>query len=315
MPAPRLVATPSPSPALLPPALLHADSLRAAVEQRLAALLPMPRGPGDRVAHAMREAVLSPGKRFRPLLVLTGCRALQVDPAAFFDVACALEIVHAASLTLDDMPCMDNALLRRGRPALHHAFGEDVALLAAVAQLSLAYRIVAASPSLAPALRVHVALAVADGIDDLVQGQYRDLHAGASADDGEAAAGAAETVRLKTASLFGVAFEIAALAAGRNAEFRARLQSCAAHIGQAFQLLDDLQDGGCLPARDGTRPVNEDGGKVTLVTLLRPAGANARFRMHVRTADAMLRSLFPEGDAMCELLQQVFGGHEEVVLE
>ena len=107
----------------------------------------------DTVTQAPREGTLAPGKRLRPLLLLLALGDLDADPAIGLDPACALEMIHAASLFLDDMPCMDNASLRRGQPTIHLRFGEDVAVLASVALLSHAYGITAMAPSLSPRQR------------------------------------------------------------------------------------------------------------------------------------------------------------------
>ena len=107
------------------------SALRAQVDERLGQWLPLA-PPQDAIATAMREGTLAPGKRVRPLLLLLTLKDLQQETTvsdAGLDLACALEMVHAASLFLDDMPCMDNAELRRGWPTIHRQFGEDVAVL------------------------------------------------------------------------------------------------------------------------------------------------------------------------------------------
>ena len=222
---------------------------RDAVEQRLHELLPVAPMAADAVGAAMRTAVLTPGKRIRPLLLLMAARCLGREPQRLFDAACALELVHAASLVLDDLPCMDDALLRRGQPALHRAYGEDVALLAAVALLSRAYGVLAATSVLDATARAEMvaALAEAVGVSGLVRGQWRDLRERAGGADGpavDAVRAAEETNQLKTGSLFAVAFELAAADARANERARAALRRCAQHVGQAFQLKDDLDDSG-----------------------------------------------------------------------
>ena len=124
----------------------HSDaaSLLNDIEQRLDQLLPV-ESERDLVGAAMREGALAPGKRIRPLLLLLAARDLccSATPAGLLDLACAVETVHAASLILDDMPCMDDAQLRRGRPTIHCQYGEHVAILAAVALLGKAFGVVA----------------------------------------------------------------------------------------------------------------------------------------------------------------------------
>ena len=97
----------------------HLMQLRAAIDGRLDELLPAASNERDLVAAAVRDGALAPGKRMRPLLLLLAANGLGASQRHALDMACAIEMVHAASLILDDMPCMDNAQLRRGRPTVH----------------------------------------------------------------------------------------------------------------------------------------------------------------------------------------------------
>jgi geranylgeranyl diphosphate synthase type II len=110
----------------------------------------------DLLSLAMRAGALGAGKRMRPLLMMLVARDLGCDSPALVDVACAVEMVHAASLILDDMPCMDNAMLRRGQPTVHVQFGEDVAILAAIGLLSRAFGILASAPEIPAAIRARL---------------------------------------------------------------------------------------------------------------------------------------------------------------
>jgi len=126
------------------------DALRAAVDRRLAQLIPLPEtGPGQ-LGAAAHYALLAPGKRFRPLLTLLGAEAFGAPVSAALDVACAMEMVHAASLVLDDLPSMDDGRVRRGRPTTHLVYGEAEAILTAVGLLARAFSIVAGAVSLEP---------------------------------------------------------------------------------------------------------------------------------------------------------------------
>ncbi|RYY50746.1 MAG: polyprenyl synthetase family protein, partial [Comamonadaceae bacterium] len=158
------------------PAAVRLARLRASVDERLSSLLPEAGDDQAGVAAAMRAAVMTPGKRLRPLLMLATGHALACRGPALLDLACAIEMVHCASLVLDDMPAMDDALLRRGQPTVHVRFGEDVAMLAAVALVSEACRIAAGTQGLRPAARVRIVevLCHAVGPAGLVHGQYRD---------------------------------------------------------------------------------------------------------------------------------------------
>ncbi|WP_157267360.1 polyprenyl synthetase family protein [Azohydromonas aeria] len=288
------------------PAEATLSALRAGFESHLAAALPQPAGRGDLVVAAMREAVLSPGKRVRPLLLLAATQALGRPWAAALDAACALELVHAASLAMDDLPCMDDAALRRGRPTLHRQFGEDVAALAVVALLSHAFRLVAAAPALEPAARAQVTVVLADavGCRGLVGGQLRDLRA---APDASTAQHAADVNQAKTGALFRAALEMAALTAGAGDGTRALLSRCGDEIGHAFQLLDDLKDDGGFGATG--KDLHQDAGKATLPNLLGRDAARARLRRHLRRVESLLAAAFPDDDSVLRLLR-LGGGFE-----
>lgn len=276
-------------------------ALRPMLEQRLGELLPRPADASDAIGLAMREGVLSPGKRIRPLMLLLTGQCLEVSPDDLIDAACALEMVHAASLFLDDLPCMDDARERRGRPTLHLQFGEDVTMLAAVAVLSHAYRLVAVSPALPPLVRAGMVdvLARAVGPQGLVRGQFRDLRPGHAPLE---AAGVADTNQLKTGSLFSAAFEMAALAGGADAQLQATLAQCAVEIGHAFQLKDDLDDS---IAADGSPTGAEDDGKPTLVSLLGREAATQRLDQHLARAQGLLRQAFPHDEGLVQLVRAI----------
>lgn len=275
------------------------DALRERLELRLAAVLPLPDGPDDLVAAAMREAVVTPGKRLRPMLLLAATAALGGDPQDTLDAACALELVHAASLVLDDLPCMDDADLRRGQPTVHLQFGDDVAVLASVALLSLAFRLVATSEALPADVRGHMVATLADaaGHAGLVGGQLRDLRAGSTT---PMTAEAVRVNQLKTGSLFRAAFEMAALASGTSPATRQRLQHCADEIGQAFQLLDDLKDRGLVPSSG--KSLHQDDGKPTLLALLGAEAARERVQRHLAVTAALVDEVFSGGTPVREVL-------------
>jgi hypothetical protein len=195
---------------------------RVAVDRRLDELLPPVDGPQGLLVSAMRYALLAPGKRLRPLLTLAAARELGGEPADALDAGCALEMLHAASLVLDDLPCMDDAGLRRGRATTHVAFGEDVAILASIGLLGRAFAVVAAQRALPATVRgaVSAALAESIGADGLAAGQVEDLRGAAA----RASAADAQRCNLrKTGALFVAAVEIgAAVARAPAARPRAR---------------------------------------------------------------------------------------------
>lgn len=281
-------------------------SLRATVNARLSALLPASTEGERGVAAAMRYGVLAPGKRIRPLLVLLAARGWgAADTAGVLDVACALEMVHAASLFLDDLPCMDDAQLRRSQATVHVAFGEDVAMLAAIALLACAWRTTATAPGLPPLVRTDMVTVLSDavGLDGLVTGQYRDLHAtGAAAVTTHQIA---HTNQQKTGALFTAAFELAALAAGANAQQRHWMREAAAALGQAFQLADDLADGEMEAAALG-KDCHQDVGKSTLVALVGPARTRRVLADHMRRAHLLVDQAMPGDVALAHLMRSTF---------
>jgi len=263
--------------------------MREAVVARLQVLLPEPGDHHELLTAAMRESTLAPGKRIRPLLLLLAAQGLGESRPAVVDMACAVEMVHAASLVLDDLPCMDDAKLRRGKPTLHLSFGEDVAILAAIALLSRAFGLLASldiEPDRRAALVAELSRAV--GSQGLVRGQYEDLREGRGARSADAIA---RTNELKTAVLFDATLQMAAIAAGANAETRQALGAFALELGQAFQLLDDLQDSAKSDTVIG-KDVGKDAGKSTLVAVLGCQGVKARLRQHVRNADQHLGKVY-----------------------
>ncbi|MBL0419287.1 polyprenyl synthetase family protein [Ramlibacter sp. AW1] len=256
-------------------------SMRMRIEARLAALLPRSTGAHDAVVNAMHAAVLGPGKRLRPLLTVRVGESLGCRSPGLLDLACAVELVHCASLVLDDMPAMDNAMQRRGEPTVHLRFGQDVAMLAAVALVTESMRVVAAAPGLPPAALAQAVqvLSVAIGPAGLVRGQWRDLH-----EDGAArtVAAAAEANAQKTGVLFAAAMELGAIAAGSTA-VAADLRRAAFALGQAFQLRDDLED---------MKPDGEDAGRYTLTQLLGAAAARSLLHAELHKCRQALAAAF-----------------------
>lgn len=258
---------------------------RGHVQRRLEALLPAEDGG---VASAMREGALSPGKRLRPLMMLTLAADLGCEAEAVLDMACAIEMVHAASLILDDLPCMDDASQRRGRPTVHRQYGEDGATLAAVGLLSLAFRTVAQSPGLPGARQARAVALMADavGLAGLVGGQFQDLRGGATA---RSAQEIALTNHLKTGALFDAAFGLCAVCADADDVVRGRLAALATEIGQAFQLMDDLHD--CALLTVDAKDIGLDADKSTLAQALGQDSALGRLQAHVSEVERHAHAL------------------------
>ncbi len=257
--------------------------VRQAVDARIGQLLPEGE-QHDALTGAMRAAALGSGKRMRPLLLMLVARDLGCTSPALLDVACAVELVHASSLVLDDMPCMDNARLRRGRPAVHVQFGEDVAILASIALLSRAFCILSAAQDIAPAVRSRLVCTLAEtvGAQGLVRGQFQDLHGGGkrSADD------IAITNELKTGVLLGVTVEMAAIVAQADEQVAGSLRAFALAAGHAFQIRDDFADGSdsAITGKD----TGKDAGKATFISTLGSAEAARRLAAYLQEAERHL---------------------------
>ncbi|MBQ5949261.1 polyprenyl synthetase family protein [Massilia sp. ST3] len=271
-------------------------ALRHEIEQRIEFLLAEGGGQADLLTLAMRAGALSSGKRMRPLLMMLVARDLGCASPAVLDVACAVELVHAASLMLDDMPCMDNALLRRGKPAIHVQYGEDVTILAAVALLSRAFAILAAIQDIDPLTRTRLVTRLAEtvGAQGLVRGQFMDLRGGAHSE-----AEIAATNDLKTGVLLGVAVDMAAILAQAEDGVGQALRAFALAAGQAFQIRDDFQDG---PGNDSAitgKDTGKDAGKATFVNALGMDEARRRLAAHLHEADRHLGAAL-KGAPACE---------------
>lgn len=214
-----------------------AEAARPALEAELARCLPAT--PSGTLARAMSDAVLSPGKRLRPLVALAaGQLAGAADPAARA-VAVAVEFVHAASLVLDDLPSMDNARRRRGRPALHVVHGAATAELASVCLVARAFEIVGGAPGTSAATRVRLSRELAEAVEACCAGQAADLAAdpvGLQLED-------LESIHArKTGALFIAAVRGGALAGGARESAVEALTRFARNLGLAFQITDDLLD-------------------------------------------------------------------------
>ncbi len=197
---------------------------------------------------AMRYAVLDGGKRLRPLLVLAACEAVQGDPHAALRAACAVELVHAYSLVHDDMPCMDNDILRRGKPTVHIKFGQAQALLAGDALQALAFELLAPddgdADSFAPVMQATLCrlLARAAGYAGMAGGQAIDL---ASVGQTLTEDRLRQMHALKTGALLRASVQMGAacgLSGHLTDQASASLSDFGAAIGLAFQVVDDILD-------------------------------------------------------------------------
>ncbi len=261
------------------------------VERALSECLPPVTERPAPLHRAMREAVLAGGKRVRPLLVVAAAEVLRKPAERVLPWAAAIEYVHTCSLVLDDLPCMDDAERRRGRPTLHRATSESTAILAANALLMRAFELAAESARIASLGRAESAeivssLAAAIGSRGMVGGQFVDLEPfGSRGDDG---LDRLEYVHSrKTGSLFTTALAGSALLSRANTAEKEALVAYAKNVGLAYQIVDDLLDAEGDPEETG-KDARKDKGKVTFVTLSSPAEARSIARDLVETAKSAL---------------------------
>jgi len=214
---------------------------RPALERALADGLPAPVSGTPGFSRAIEEAALSPGKRLRPLVALAAGDLVHAPRDASTAVAVSVELLHAASLVLDDLPSMDDARLRRGRPALHLVYGVATAELAAVSLVARAFEIAAEAPRMSAPARTRVVreLAAAVGASGCCAGQAADLTADPSILTLEDLEGIHAR---KTGALFVAAVRSGALAGGAREATLEALTLFARNLGLAFQITDDLLD-------------------------------------------------------------------------
>lgn len=274
------------------------DALRLLVQSRLAELAP---SQDTLLSLAAREALLGHGKRVRPVLAMLAAAHVGGRPDDALDYGCALEMVHAASLVLDDLPCMDDAALRRGQPTLHRRHGEDAAVLAAVALLNQSTRLILQS-RLPAETRVATLdlLTQAVGFDGLAQGQMRDLRDDPDARD---ALALRQINDLKTGGLFVATVRGGGLLGGGDADDLMRLSAFGEAVGFAFQLYDDLLDA-CSTADALGKDVGQDRETTTFVDLWGEGRVRAAVRQSLLSAADAVGRDSPLSLYVIDLFQQ-----------
>jgi geranylgeranyl diphosphate synthase type II len=258
----------------------------------LAARIPAPKpldGP-------LRRALVSPGKRVRGILLIAVGEAFGGRAERLLSAAAAIEMIHASSLVLDDLPSMDDALLRRGQPALHREFGEDLAILAAVALLNHAYGLVAQSyadsaPRRWPMQQVIDRVVEAVGWNGTIAGEAVDLHSEGSQLDFDTL----EFIHSrKTGALFVAAAAIGGMLANIHPAPLQRIEVFAKNLGLAFQITDDVLDVTSNPETLG-KDVGKDEQRLTFVKL---AGVEGARKLSEELVDTSLSAIEPLGSAM-----------------
>lgn len=236
------------------------------IENRLVQLLPRCANGQDEVVEAMKYSISNGGKRLRPVLCLEFAKACGADRYDALDFACAVEFVHTYSLIHDDLPCMDNDDMRRGKPSCHKQFGEAVALLAGDALLTQAFQILSGSSlddsKIASACAL---LAQNSGVSGMVGGQVIDLKYESQTPDMKQILA---VHRLKTGALIAAACLLGCIAAGADENKIAAASAYAYNLGVAFQIKDDILDVTASTDELG-KPAGSDAqnNKTTYVTL------------------------------------------------
>lgn len=277
-------------------------AVASAVDETMDRLLPPAAGLEGPVVDAMRYAALGEGKRLRPFLAVVSSMLFTVGRIPALRVAAAVEMIHAYSLVHDDLPAMDDADLRRGRPTVHKAFGEATAILAGDGLLTHAFGVLADQATHSdPAVRCELVRAAAEaaGSRGMVGGQMIDLVAEKQTLD----IGAITRLqRMKTGDMIAFACEAGAILGKSAAEPRHALKAYAHDLGLAFQIVDDLLDAEGSEAETG-KSVGQDAarGKATFVSILGVERARSQAAMLAGQAAAHLE-LF---DGKADLLREV----------
>lgn len=214
---------------------------QAKIDTRLDIILSESGQHYDEVIRACRYSALNGGKRIRPVLLLEFYKLCGGDDDCAYNFACALEMIHSYSLVHDDLPCMDNDDMRRGKPSCHKAFGESVALLCGDALLTEAFSVASKTLGL-PTDRVVKAithLASSAGVNGMIGGQVIDMSHNPDDDDDVLY----DMYRLKTGALLKTACAIGCILAGADDQLVSVAEIFGEKVGIAFQIIDDILDG------------------------------------------------------------------------
>ena len=280
---------------------LQYKAYQEAVEEYLSGLFAEHRTYGT-LLEAMRYSVLGGGKRIRPVLTLEMARQGGIDWHLAIPYACALELVHNYSLIHDDLPCMDDDDLRRGKPTCHKVYGETLAVLAGDALQPEAFRLIAQAPAMTAQSRVEAVqvLARACGAYGMVGGQVLDTVC-----DVTTVEGVTELNRLKTGVMISGAAELGCVASAMNGGMRSQALRYADEIGLGFQIQDDILDVTGDVAVFG-KPIGSDReeGKITMVDLLGLDKCRELVRQCSENAKEAVRS-WPDHDFLWELADRM----------
>jgi geranylgeranyl diphosphate synthase type II len=278
-------------------------SYQARIDEELRRLVPT--NHDGAIERSMAYSLFAPSKRVRPVLTQVSAELCGGTAARALAAAAAMELVHTASLILDDLPAMDDAPLRRGRRANHIEFGEAIAMLAAFGLLNLSYGTLARGYEPALAARLAALLDEAVGVDGLIGGQAADL----LATEQEIGFELLERIhRGKTGALFNASAVAGAITAGADAESIAALSAFAKNLGLAFQIVDDLLDVEGDPSQTG-KATRQDARKTTFVSFSGVRGAHQLAAELCQTADRALVPFGRRADKLRELSAFVAARH------
>ena len=280
--------------------------ISADVDACFDALLTVPDDPRAVLYEAMRHAAIGGGKRVRPLLLTATAAMFNVERSLAVRVACAVEAIHVYSLIHDDMPCMDNDDMRRGKPTVHKAFNDAVAVLAGDSLHALAFEILAGPQSHPdPFIRSELiyTLAEASGPNGMAGGQMMDLEAEKAKFDLPTVT---KLQRLKTGALIAASVEMGAILGNVPMEGRGALRAYARDIGLAFQIADDIMDETGDEAKAG-KALHKDAaaGKETFLSLLGLERAREQAFFLVDQAVGHLASHGREADTLRALARYI----------
>ena len=275
------------------------ERIAAEVDEAFDAFLPLPPDPRAPLYEAMRYAAIGGGKRLRPLLVVASASLFHVDRSRAVRVGVAAEAIHVYSLIHDDLPCMDDDDLRRGKPTLHKAWDECTAILAGDSLHALAFEILADDATHEdPFVRAElvVELARAAGPAGMAGGQMMDIAAPGATLDLPAVT---RLQQLKTGALFGFCLEAGGIMGRVPPEGRTKLRGYARDLGLAFQIADDLLDEEGEEEKTGKKVGKDrERGKETFVTLLGHDRARQQAGILVEQAIGYLASFGAEADLL-----------------
>lgn len=280
------------------------DNLRAEINANLETLIPDENRRPVNLHRAMRSSLLGGGKRARSLLCLLVSEAARGRGRSFaLDAGCAIEMVHTASLILDDLPCMDDATCRRGRAATHLEYGQATAILASFGLLNRAFSVLCEKSDDARMANESIRLlSEAIGSDGMIAGQEIDLHERVVFRQVVNVEG---LNLLKTGTLFVASGHIGALAAGLTPPAVDAVRTFAEHVGLAFQTADDIVDQ-TADSESAGKDTRQDSDKPTIVSLAGEKVARASCEEHLRRAHEALERSGLDSDRFVELVESVF---------